>query len=143
MGERNATVVCRIQYSGRALTLVAALAVGTLAAIVLTPVAPGLRIVSGAWTVCMALAAARRFSLGRGGKGVRSLVVRLTGEVAVEEASGCWTRGTLRDGSFVAPWLAIVRWRPEGARWDRTTLILPGMTAPETLRRLRVILRWS
>jgi len=143
MGERNATVVCRIQYSGRALALVAALAVATLALIVLMPVTPGVRILCGTWTVCMAFASARRLSPGRRGKGVRTLVLRLTGDVALQDANGRWTRGALRDGSFVAPWLAIVRWRPEGARWDRTTLILPGMAAPDALRHLRVILRWS
>ena len=49
----------------------------------------------------------------------------------------------LRDGSFVAPWLTIVRWRPEGARFDRTFLVVPGMLEREDFRRLRVLLRWA
>jgi hypothetical protein len=142
MGEGATTVVCRIQYSGRAPALIAALAAATCALIAITPAPSVARTLGAAWTAAAAAAAARRVSPGRRGSGPRALVVRSTGEVAVMEAAGRWTHGELRDGSFVAPWLVIVRWRPEGARWDRTTLILPGMAAPEARRRLRVLLRW-
>jgi hypothetical protein len=43
----------------------------------------------------------------------------------------------------VAPWLTIVRWRPDGARRDGTVLLLPDMAEAEALRRLRVLLRWA
>jgi hypothetical protein len=36
-----------------------------------------------------------------------------------------------------------VRWRPDGARFDRTFLLLPGMVDGQSLRRLRVLLRWG
>jgi hypothetical protein len=49
--------------------------------------------------------------------------------------------GVLRAGSFVSPWLVIVRWRPAGARFDRTVTVLPGMLGAEDFRRLRVYLR--
>jgi len=68
--------------------------------------------------------------------------VRASGEVALQARDGEWLRGELRDGSFVAPWLTIVRWRPEGGRMDRTVLLLPGMADAGTLRKIRVILRW-
>ena len=51
-------------------------------------------------------------------------------------------QGRIVDGSFVAPWLTIVHWRPPGALFTRTLLVLPDMVAPEPFRRLRVILRW-
>jgi toxin CptA len=69
--------------------------------------------------------------------------VRASGEVAVQDRDGEWVRGELRDGSFVAPWLTLVRWRPEGRRLDRTVLLIPGMAAEEELRRLRILLRWA
>ena len=49
--------------------------------------------------------------------------------------------GSIRDGSFVAPWLAIVRWRPAGAWRDRSLLVAPDMLGAEDFRRLRVLLR--
>jgi len=60
----------------------------------------------------------------------------------VRSAAGEWQPGELRGDCFVAPWLVIVRWRPEGARRDRTLLVLPGMASREALRKIRVILRW-
>ncbi|WP_171160876.1 protein YgfX [Usitatibacter palustris] len=49
--------------------------------------------------------------------------------------------GVVRDGSFVAPWLTIIRWRPEGAWFDRTILVMPDMIEAEAFRHLRVMLR--
>jgi len=49
--------------------------------------------------------------------------------------------GTLRPGSFVAPWLAIVRWRPANGRYDRTLLVSPDRLPPAGFRHLRVIVR--
>jgi len=135
-------VVCWFQYSGRPLALVAALAAATLGVIALTPVPVAARILAGTWTVCIALAAASRLPLLPGGAGPRALALRGSGEVAVQSPCGEWRAGRLADGGFVAPWLVIVRWRPYGAHLDRTILILPGMADAETLRKIRVILRW-
>ena len=90
----------------------------------------------------MAIAAVRRFPFVAGGRGPRAIALGVSGEVALLSAAGEWRAGTLRDGCFVAPWLVIVRWRPEGARRDRTLLILPGMAPAGALREIRVILRW-
>ena len=49
--------------------------------------------------------------------------------------------GVIAAGSFVAPWLVIVRWRPAGARFDRTLLVAPDMLPPAQFRALRVLLR--
>jgi len=143
MGGKGETVVCRLQYSGAATALIGALAAATVGVIAITPGPAAARILGGTWTACAALAAARRVSHRACDKGVRTLVVRLSGEVAVQGADGRWTRGTLRDGSFVAPWLTVVRWRPAGRRLDRTMLLLPGMAEAESLRKIRLILRWG
>jgi hypothetical protein len=142
MGESAGSVVCRFQYSGRALALVAALALATLALLAFVPAPPLPRLAAGGWVACMALAAARRLPHGPIGRGPRAIALRASGEVAVRSAAGEWQTGELRAGCFVAPWLTIVRWRPLGARHDRTLLILPGMAPAEALRKIRVILRW-
>lgn len=136
-------MICRFQYSGAAVALVAAPALATLAVIAITPGALALRILAATWTVGAALEAAHRVALRRGRNGVRILMVRRSGGIMLRNAEGVWTNGALRDGSFVAPWLTLVRWRPEGARVDRTVLILPGMVGAEEFRRLRVLLRWG
>lgn len=51
--------------------------------------------------------------------------------------------GRIEHGSFVAPWLTIVRWRPLGAWFTRTLVVLPDMLGAESFRMLRVILRWA
>ena len=56
---------------------------------------------------------------------------------------GGWRTGQVRDGSFVMPWLTIIRWRPEGKRLDRTLLLLPDMANAQDLRKIRVFLRWA
>jgi hypothetical protein len=50
--------------------------------------------------------------------------------------------GRIVDGSFVAPWLTIIHWRPAGSRLTRTLVVLPDAIDPEPFRALRVILRW-
>jgi hypothetical protein len=60
----------------------------------------------------------------------------------VAEAQG-WLPGEVRPGSFVMPWLTIVRWRPDGALRDRTLLLTPGMAPAAQMRKIRVILRWA
>ena len=135
--------MCRLQYSGAALGLPAGLAAATLGVLGFSPGPAPARVLAGAAVTCLALAAARRLTPRWGGVAPRALVVRASGEVVLQARDGEWLRGELRDGSFVAPWLTIVRWRPEGRRRDRTILVLPGMSDAETLRKIRVILRWG
>jgi toxin CptA len=82
-------------------------------------------------------------ALRRGPRGVRCLRVDRSKAIEVADAAGRRRFGALRDGSFVAPWLTIVRWRPAGARFDRTFVILPDMLDAKTFRELRVLLRWA
>jgi toxin CptA len=121
----------------------AAMALATGALIAATPGAIALRIVLATAVACAALNAIHAIALRRGRRGVRALILRRSREIEVGLDSGRWVHGAVRDGSFVAPWLTIVRWRPAGARFDRSIVILPGMLGAEEFRRLRVMLRWS
>jgi hypothetical protein len=51
--------------------------------------------------------------------------------------------GRIVAGSFVAPWLTIVHWKPRDARFTRTLAVLPDAIDAGAFRALRVILRWS
>jgi len=64
------------------------------------------------------------------------------GAVASGRAGPVPAHGAFVD-RFVAPWLTIVRWRPPGARFDRTVMVLPGMLTDDCFRRLRVLLRFA
>lgn len=73
----------------------------------------------------------------------RACEIVLAGDEIDVRAPDNWRRGRLRDGSFVAPWLTIIRWRPERANFDRTVVVLPDMLDAESFRRLRILLRWN
>jgi hypothetical protein len=110
-------------------------AVGALATAILLaalPLEPGLQVAGLGW---IALSASH--ALGRLRPGLR---VRVEEGGAIEVGG---TAGTVRDGSFVAPWLAVIRWRPRGAWRDRRLLVAPDMLGAEDFRRLRVLLRWG
>jgi hypothetical protein len=129
-------VYCELQYSGAAFVLLAAAVGATLALVIFVPFADEARSLAFAWVIVTAWHAHDRLS------GVRALRLDCSGAIAVRDRVG-WRTGQLRDGSFVAPWLTIIRWRPDGARLDRTLVILPDMTQDEAMRKIRVILRWA
>ena len=114
----------------------------TLAVIAMTPGAAALRILAATWIACAGLEALHASVLHRGRRGVRALQVS-GGEIEVTTEGGDHRRGVLRNGSFVAPWLTIIRWRPGGARFDRAIVVLPDMLDGRDFRRLRVLLRWG
>jgi toxin CptA len=128
------------RWAARTLTLAT---LATLALIAATPGALALRILAATWIACAALEALHSRALLRGRRGVRAVSLSGGGEIAVRDALGRWRSGRLRAGSFVAPWLTVIRWRPAEARFDRAIPILPDMLAAEEFRRLRVLLRWS
>jgi membrane-bound toxin of toxin-antitoxin system len=137
------TVRIELQYSRVGLAIVFAMALATAALLFALPLAAALRLALLAWIAALTLEALDRVVLLRGVRAARSLRVQRDGAIEVESPSGVRTAGTLRPGSFVAPWLAVVRWLPENSRWDRTVLLLPDMAPAGDFRRLRVLLRWA
>ena len=116
--------------SRRARAAIAAAVVATSALACATPLTPSARALAAcaiAWSALRALRAVARPA---------SLRIDGTGEIAVDGAAGYVVAG-----SFVAPWLTAVRWRPAGAWRDRGLLVLPDMLGAEDFRRLRVLLR--
>ena len=89
-----------------------------------------------------AVGAVRRQAWQIGARAIRCFVTDLAGRVDIELADGSRVRGRALPGSFVAPWLVIVRWLPDGARFSHTILVAPDAVGDHEWRRLRVLLRW-
>lgn len=89
-----------------------------------------------------AVRSVRREAWREGSGAVRRLAVDLSGRVEVELADGRPDRGRLATGSFVAPWLTVVRWVPDGARLSRAIAIVPDAVDRGEFRRLRILLKW-
>lgn len=112
--------------------LVAVAAASTVALLAVARLPLAITLLLATWAVCAGLDTVRR------AVPVRTLSLGRDGGILLDGRAG-----SLRDGSFVAPWLTVIRWRPAGARFDRTVLILPDMLSREEFRRLRVLLRWA
>lgn len=97
--------------------------------------------IAGALAVA-AVRAVRHGAWREGSGAVRRLAVDLAGRVEIEHADGRSARGRLATGSFVAPWLTVVRWVPEGARLSRAIAIVPDAVEAGEFRRLRILLKW-
>jgi hypothetical protein len=129
-------VYCEFKYSGAAFAFLAIAVGSTLALVVFVPFPDEARAIAFAWVIAAAWHAHGRLA------GARALRLDCNGAIAVRDRIG-WRTGQVRDGSFVAPWLTVIRWRPGGARLDRTLVILPDMIQATAMRRIRVVLRWA
>lgn len=128
--------------SRRAAAWIVAVAAASLAA-ALGPQAPGaVKAVVACAIGIAAVHSCLRHGFGRGAGVVRRVSVDLPGRVQVAFADGRHLSGRLADDSFVAPWLTVVRWVPDGARLSRAIVIVPDSVDTEAFRRLRVLLRW-
>jgi hypothetical protein len=143
MKYSEAPVELTLGPSRLALRVIAAMALATLAVLAATPGAAWLRILLATWIACAALEAIHAVALHRGRRGARRVVVTMAGEVHLCGETYEWRTGSVRPGSFVAPWLTILRWRSPTHRFDRALLILPDMLPEDDFRRLRVLLRWG
>lgn len=125
------------------MAILAGMAVSSVTIVFFTPMRGTLQAALAFAIAVLALEALQRVALVRSPRAVRGFRLQRGGEIEVECASGVRVAGSVRAGSFVAPWLTIVRWRRPGAWLDSTVLVLPGMAPAEHLRRLRVLLRWA
>jgi hypothetical protein len=137
------TVRVELQYSRAGTVVLSVMAAATLVVVLATPWATGLKAALAFAVAALFAEALQRILLLEGPHAIRGFRVQRDGRIEVESPSGALRTGWLAAGSFVAPWLVIVRWRPEGARRDATVLVLPDMAPAEERRRLRVLLRWA
>ena len=123
--------------------IVAAMALATFAVVFVTPGPPLVRMAVAAAVAWAALDAAHVVALHRGRRGTRRAIVTMAGEIYLCTEADEWRTGIVRQGSFVAPWLTLIRWRAARHRFDHTLLILPDMLPEPDFRRLRVLLRFG
>ena len=129
-------VECELKYSGVGVAALLLAVTATVGVVLLTPMGALLRASLLAYVAASAARACRRLLAPRG--------LRIDHERRIEVRQDDGTRaGALRDGSFVMPWLTIVRWRADGSRADGWLILLPGMASAANLRKIRVILRWA
>jgi hypothetical protein len=126
-----------LQYSRLAAGTILALGLASAGVAASLPLAAWLRL---AIVAAVAVEAALAW---RSLRAVRFVAVRREGDVRVGLRDGRVLEGSVRPGSFVAPWLTLVRWRPHGARFDRTVVLPPDIADAQALRELRVMLRWA
>jgi len=135
-------VVIQLGPSRRAGAWITAVTAAALVAILAAGL-PGPAKAALACALVGAAVRAARLHAGQEGAGaVRRITVDLAGRVVVEQADGRIATGALAEGSFVAPWLTVVRWVPEGARLFRAITIVPDAVEAGAFRRLRILLRW-
>jgi toxin CptA len=135
-------VVIPLGPSRRAGAWITAVTAAALVAILAAGI-PGLAKAVLACAMVGAAVRAARLHAGQEGPGaVRRITVDLAGGVVAEYADGRIATGALAEGSFVAPWLTVVRWVPEGARFSRAITIVPDAVEAGAFRRLRILLRW-
>jgi hypothetical protein len=139
----DAAVEARLRPSWIAAIGIASMALATLGLLAVIPGPPGLRILAATCVACAGLEALHAIAMHRGRRGAGTILLRRSREIAVRSDAGLWRSGRVCDGSFVAPWLTIVRWRPDECLFARSIVILPDMLDRETARRLRVLLRWA
>jgi hypothetical protein len=130
-------VECELKYSGVGLSALLAAAVATEGLLLAIPLPPALRFAAMSYVFLQASRAARSLL------SVRALRLDAWCAIEVVDHAGHTRRGVVRPGSFVLPWLTLVRWRPAGAWIDHAVLLLPAMAAAEELRKIRVILRFA
>jgi hypothetical protein len=127
-------------FAVRAVGLAALATLGVVAAL---PIGAIAKIALAAWVALGAFRAMRRLDHRRARAAVVCVRTDATRAIEVRFADGRFALGNVVDGSFVAPWLTVIHWRPAQSRWTRTILLLPGMVDEAPFRRLRVLLRWS
>lgn len=104
---------------------------------------PAVAILAAAPLVALAVRAIRRDAFREGSGAATRLVAARDGRVEVTAATGKVIAGRLAGPHFVAPWLTVVGWVPDGRRWPRALLVAPDAVPPGEFRRLRILLRWA
>lgn len=93
------------------------------------------------WALAAAVASGLGFALLRHRSAPPRLRLGRQGGLQLKAGSADWMAASVLHDSFVSTWLCVVRLQVDGKR--RTLTLLPDSAAAESLRRLRVLLRWG
>jgi toxin CptA len=128
----EASVAFTLEPSRRLAAFIVLAAALSTALIVAMPLPAWASVAAATWCVALFCHALARH--------LRCHEVRIAGGTAINVDS---IGGSVVSGSFVAPWLTIIHWRPRGSPFTRTVVVLPDAIDPSRFRELRVILRWA
>jgi len=112
----------------------------TLALLCALPLPAAIRIGAGSTVAAAFLLSTARVA---GSARVVALAVGLDRRIGVARAGGDTLQGEILDASYVGRWLTTIVWRPDGSRRARAVVVLADALPADTLRRLRVVLRYS
>ncbi len=93
------------------------------------------------WALAAGVATALGSALLRHRSAPPRLLLGRQGGLQLRTGSGEWMAASVLPDSFVSIWLCVVRLQADGKR--RTLTLLPDSAEAESLRRLRVWLRWG
>lgn len=65
------------------------------------------------------------------------------GKFSYQTRAGEWHDAALLGNSLVTPWLSVLGFRREGARFGRYTVLFPDTLDAEAYRKLRVLVKWT
>ena len=107
------------------------------------PIPLWLRVTGGALLLASAALMVRRYAFLKGSQACSRLRISKDGECKVELTADRVATGRLQSGWLASPLLVVARVRCNGERLARKIVLLPDSTDADTLRRLRIFLRFA
>ena len=143
MGGTLGTVEVRLRPSFTLGTLLAAGHLAAGAALVPLALPVAVKVLVGLAVVGSGVASLWRQACLRASDACVRLVVQPDLRILLQTRAGRTIAGTVLPSSLVTPWLTVVQVAPaEGGRL-RTAVLFPDSADAESLRALRVVLRWG
>lgn len=128
----------------RLLTLVlGAVGLGAMALVWTMPLPVALQALLMLAIVASAGDAVWRYAWLRAPQSIQQLEVNHKGALRCLMPAHDWQAAQVLGSSTVTPWLTVLNLRLEGRRFARHVVLLPDMAEHDTLRQLRVWLRWG
>jgi len=114
-----------------------------IVAISVLPVPLWLRVAANVMLLASAVLMVRRYALLKGPQACSKLRISKEGDCRLELTTDRAARGRLQSGWLASPLLVVARVRCNGERLARKIVLLPDSTDADTLRRLRIFLRFA
>lgn len=127
-------------------TLVFLLALAHLLSLVLIwllPLTQAAQILSSLLLMASFLFYLRRDGLLAAGNSILQLRLDPECNCTYQTRAGAWREARLLGSSMVTPWLSVLNLMPENSRIARHLVIFPDSAEAESLRKMRVLLRWK
>lgn len=118
-------------------------ALATLVLVLSLPVPPAAHALGCAGVLAWAWDTFRMVALRTGARTVAAVHLGGDRRVVMRYGDGRLVAGHVRSASYVSAMLTAIVWRPDGACFSRTVLVLPDMLLPDRFRRLRILLRYA